>query len=238
MRHLKKEIVLKLKFINENKNYIFTAMPNISGNAYALTTLCPIKSGHSNDESNACLLRRVLQELDENNSPFAKVPNTYLARLFILDDTIFESHPYTLDRLQSKYLVFTANIHGDLDTYLDGMWANMQEEIKAIGKYFVGFGNVNSAASFKEYLKKCQVKTTFFFNGSTDDSLQEQLKSLYLKQEFSKFVYEHQGVSSKQLLHDFREFVKISEPKNLAFPTWKAGARSLKDVVVTKNNRA
>lgn len=214
--------------------YLYNYMPNISGKAYALTALCPIKNQHINNESYASLLRRILQELDENNSPFAKVPNTYLARLFILDDTIFESFPHLLDKLQSKYLVFTANIHGDLDTYLEGVWENMQQEIKNIGQYCVGFDKVGSKATFIEYMKKCQVTTTFFFNGSTDDSLEEQLKSLYLKQEFSKFVYAHQGVPPEQLLRDFKEFIAIVQPKNLASPTWRAGAGTLENVVVTK----
>jgi hypothetical protein len=209
-------------------------MPNTSGSAYALTTLCPIKNGHTNNESNAILVRRILQQLDEKNSPFAKVPNTYLARLFILDDVIFQSYPHKLDTLQSKYLVFVADLHGGLDTYLDGMWENMHQEIKKIGQYLVEFENVNSSESFKAYIKKCQVTTTFYFNGSTDESLAAQLKSLYLKQEFSKFVYAHQGVSAKQLLQDFKAFIEKTDPKNLASPTWKPGVGKLEEVTLNQ----
>jgi hypothetical protein len=141
-----------------------------------------------------------------------------------LDDAIFESYPAKLDKLQSKYLVFSANLHGDLNTYLTGMWNSISDTVKDIWSDCIGFDKVNSAATFVEYIKKCQVTTTFFFNGSTDDSLQEQLKSLFLKQEFSRFVFSHQGVPAKQLLQDFKDFIAYSKPRVLASPTWKAGA--------------
>ncbi|WP_183560418.1 hypothetical protein [Mucilaginibacter sp. SP1R1] len=91
----------------------------------------------------------------------------------------------------------------------------------------VAFDKVNSAETFVQYIKKCQIETTFFFNGSTDDSLAEQLKSLYLKQEFSKFVFTHQGLPPSQLLSDFRAFINEVKPTDLAFPTWNAGVCSL-----------
>jgi hypothetical protein len=206
-------------------------MPNVSGNAYALTTFCPIRNGHKNGMANCSLTRKKLQQLPENeDSPMASVANTYLARFYILDDAIFESYPNALDKLQSKYLVFTSNFHGDLDTWLTGMWNSISPVIKEIWAECVGFEKVDSAAAFVAYIKKCQVYTTFFFNGSTDEPLQEQLKSLFLKQEFSKFVFAHQGVPAKQLLADFKEFIAYSKPRVLSAPTWKAGACSLDSV--------
>jgi hypothetical protein len=213
-------------------------MSNVSGNAYALTTFCPIINGYKDGMSNCSLIRKKLQELPENeDSPLAKVANTYLARFYILDDAIFQSYPNTLDKLQSHYLVFTANLHGNLDAYLTRMWNSISDDIKQIWAGCVGFDKVDSAPSFVNYIKKCRVTTTFFFNGSTDDSLEEQLKSLFLKQEFSKFVFAHQGTPAKQLLQDFKEFINYSQPKVLGAPTWKAGACSL-DGVCEKIDKA
>ncbi len=85
-------------------------------------------------------------------------------------------------------------------------------------QFCVGFSEVRDARSFTSYLKKCQVKTTFFFNGSTDEPLAEQLKSLYLKQEFSKFAYAHQGLPAAELQAAFTAFIARVEPENLARP--------------------
>ncbi len=176
-------------------------MPNISGKAYGLTTFCPIRNGHKDGMSNGSLIRKKLQELPENEgSPMAKVSNTYMARFYILDDAVFESYPNRLDKLQSKYLVFTSNFHGDLDPYLTGMWHNINPVIKQLWADCVGFEKVDSAQSFVDYIKKCQLTNTFYFNGSTDDTLEEQLKSLFLKQEFSKFVFAHQGIPAKTIV--------------------------------------
>jgi hypothetical protein len=202
-------------------------MPNSSGNAYALTTFCPIRNGHKEGITNGSLLRKMLQELPENEkSPMAKVANTYLARFYILDDAVFESHPSKLDTLQSKYLVFTSNFYGDLDTYLTAMWNSISNDIQLLWANCVGFEMVHSAPAFVAYIKKCQVETTFFFNGSTDDPLEEQLKSLFLKQAFSKFVFAHQGTPPDQLLADFKDFIGYARPNILSFPTWRAGVCS------------
>ena len=62
----------------------------------------------------------------------------------------------------------------------------------------------------------------FFFNGSTDELQAQQLKNLYLKQEFSQFAFENQGKSAGELQEAFREFVQRTQP-NLTGPTWAAG---------------
>ena len=105
---------------------------NISGNAYALTILSPIKNAYTSDEiAYADLICDRFAELEfQANSPMAKVPNTYLCRFFVLDDVYTESQPTGSgldtvrdlsllvtdpmrraavpkeDHLQSRYLVF------------------------------------------------------------------------------------------------------------------------------------
>lgn len=214
-------------------------MPNISGNAYALTILCPIKNGQSAEGSNSSITRKILQDLPVNqDSPMARVANTYLARFYVLDEAIFQSFPNELDTLQSKYLVFSSNFYGDLDTYLTGMYTEIKDTIHSIWAKCVAFDKVDSIASFIAYIKKCQVETTFYFNGSTDDSREEQLKSLFLKQEFSKFVFKNQGVPAEKLLTEFKDFIAWAEPANFSGPTWKAGADDLKTIVINEKQLA
>src|SRR5580658_6214117 len=176
-------------------------MANKSGNAYALTMLCPILGAAPQDStagsgglSHTALLRNLLQTLHLNEqSPMAQVPNTYLCRFWVMGDVFYQGHPAFLEHLQSDYLVFSSNFHGELEPYLRGMWTALEAGILAILEHCHGGKAVRDANSFVEYAKKCQVTTTFFFNGSTDEPLAQQLKNLYLKQEFSKFVFENQG---------------------------------------------
>jgi len=216
-------------------------MGNARGNAYGLTVLSPIKPDIVTEasgiqgvgQSYVSALRNHLEgiELDEH-SPFADVHNTYLARLYVLNDVFYQGKPATEEHLESKYLVFESNFHGKLKPYLTGMWNGMTEEARKIWSHCIGFDQVDDAESFIKYIKKCQVKTTFFFVGSNDISQAEQLKSLYLKQEFSKFVSNNQGKSARELQAAFQGFIAQKQPSNLQQPTWRAGATNLKEAVI------
>lgn len=226
---------------------------NISGSAYALTILSPIKSGHGDDEiAYADLVRDRLEGWNtEVNSPMMLVPQTYLCRYFVLDDVYTESLPgadlrnmfadlLTIvsdkarragmpkqDHLKSRYLVFSCNFHGgpagDLDGYLRGMWQAISGRIQEIWGFCYGFETVHDTDSFIAYMKKCQLKAALFFVGSNDEPLDEQLKALYLKQEFAKFAADNQGLEAAALRSNFRAFIQRTVPTELSQPTWLAG---------------
>jgi hypothetical protein len=229
-------------------------MGNISGNAYALTTLSPIKSGIVEGEEIAFAdaVRDRLQTWNEApNSPMALVPQTYLCRYFVLDDVYTESLPggsildtltdllplvpnsirrWVLpeeDHLKSRYLVFSSNFHGgpggDLEAYLRGMWKTISPQIRNVWEFCYGFEQVDSADQFVSYMKKCQLPATLFFNGSNDEPLEEQLKALYLKQEFAKFAVENQGLAAAKLRANYQKFINRVAPKDLSSPTWAPG---------------
>jgi len=227
-------------------------MGNVSGKAYALTCLSPIKKGHFEGTAYSDEVRHRLQNWGLlEHSPMAKVPQTYLCRFFVLDDVYYESLPGTEfggtlfdflsifsdrfrrkalpreDHLKSKYIVFSCNLHGDLDAYLRGMWNAISDDIRHIWGYCYGFDQVHDADTFVAFIKKCQLSAALYFVGSNDDPLPEQLKALYVKQEFSRFAEEHQGLPAEQLQQAYQAFMLRIEPLNLAGPSWKPGQTSL-----------
>lgn len=227
-------------------------MANTSGKAYALTCLCPIEKGHHNGTAYSDEVRHRLQNWGLlERSPMAKVPQTYLCRYFVLDDVYYESLAGTEfggtfydfmsifsdkfrraalpreDHLKSKYIVFSCNLHGDLDAYLRGMWDAISEDIRHIWQFCYGFDHVTDADSFVAYIKKCQLSAALFFVGSNDDPLPEQLKALYLKQELSRFAAEHQGKPAAELQQAYQAFIQRVEPLNLAGPAWAPGQSTL-----------
>jgi hypothetical protein len=209
-------------------------MANTSGRAYGLTTLCPIINGVSSNkhsfgqssvESHDKEIRRVLQSLPLNESSlFANTDNTYLARLFILNDVFFQQgNDYKRDQLKSKYLCFNSNFHGDLKPYLTSLWTNNESQVREIWQHCVAFEHVTKAADFVDYIKSCQVKTTLFFNGSNDESVAEQLKALYVKQMFSEFVLTQQGKSGAEIKQAFKYFLQRVQLNDINSPSWKPG---------------
>lgn len=222
-------------------------MSNTSGNAYGLTALIPIipfkkdKDGkkildtvtidEDSQQSHASKVRELLQEWSVNEkSPMAVVPNTYLCRFYVLNDVFYQGSPAKEDHLKSKYLVFSSNFYGDLTTYLRGMWEKAQTELKKVLEHCVAFDKVKNVDDFVDYIKRCQVDNNLFFNGSTDDSLDEQLKALYLKQAFSHFVFTHQALiqsgkkSAAELQKAFQAFIQYTKPDNLSQQTWTPGS--------------
>lgn len=203
-------------------------MPNVSNNAYGLTLVCPIKNGALNYQSYASITRQHLQTLETHqNSPLAKVPNTFFARFYILNDVLYQGGNSNEDHLKSKYLVFSSNFHGALEDYLKGFWGHAKDEVALIWQHCVAFEGVNSCSSFIDYVKKCQIETNYYFNGSTGAPLDEQLKALYLKQEFSEFVIKNQGCSPTYLQKAFRAFIERTKPFRNDGPTWAPGKHSL-----------
>ncbi len=214
---------------------------NVSGNAYALTTLSPIRNARVPGEEIdfADKVRDILQDWNLlPNSPMTQVPQTYLCRYYVLDDVRVESLPGASvldafvgmpaqDRLQSRYLVFSSNFYcgpeGTPDAYLRGMWNAISAHLHTVWNHCYGFNAVHDADTFVAYMKKCQRDAALFFVGSNDDPLPEQLKALYLKQEFSKFAIANQGLDAATLRANYKAFMARVAPTDLTAPTWAPG---------------
>jgi hypothetical protein len=141
------------------------------------------------------------------DNPFARVPRTHFARLFVLDDVVYNGRlpsdvlrdmvkgpwkpraPLTaaqpVDRLPAKYLVFAAAFdaasgdRSERDSYLTALWDVMSEPLTRIFRNCDGFDRVASAAEFCRYIEKCQVETTLPFNDYWIDP--PQLKGVSLE---------------------------------------------------------
>jgi hypothetical protein len=206
-------------------------MGNKFGNAYGLTVLIPIKKDAENNRAYDKIIRDKLQTWPLGElSPMAKVPNTYLSRVFLLNDVFYEGEPAIEEHLNNKYLIFSSNFYGELDTYLTGMWDAIGEMLTGFLQNCVAFDTVKSAPEFVDYIKRCQINNSLFFNGSNDKPLPEQLKALYVKQAFVHFAYLSQHFryegdeGARKLQAAFRRFAKIIQIDGVSEPTWKAGA--------------
>jgi len=141
-------------------------------------------------EELACLPTARQSEVSQESgldSPFTRNRRTHFARFVVIDDAVFNGRDpanalatavtqespliaQSVDRLNAPYLLFSADFDADsgderaLDSYLDELFATMHEEIEAIFSHCLGFEAVTDAASFRAYIKRCQVETTMPFN--------------------------------------------------------------------------
>ena len=205
-------------------------MPNKSGSLYGLTILSPIIDDDKATPSHDLQIRKYLATLPTGeDSPFAHAPGTHLARLVVMDDVIYVGMPACEEHLKSKYLIFESNCDGELDSYLDGLARNVPEHLDAIWSHCVGYPGAANRQAFLDYMKACQLETTFFFAAINDKSVQETLRALQTQTAVADFVASHQGAEPAKLQADFAQF--INELKSTPVP--KAGSNGQPRVIKT-----
>jgi hypothetical protein len=134
------------------------------------------------------------------NSPFARSLQTHLCRFVVIEDTIYNGrdpkdalvmslrgqdpiHPQKVDKLNSAYLCFVADVDAVLeegdplpatldaagqahrrDLWARRLWDRMEPELRDIYDNCVGFDQVRTGEEFAAYLARCQIDTTMPFN--------------------------------------------------------------------------
>src|SRR6516225_8651906 len=124
-------------------------MANQNGSVYGLTILSPIVQDTKTQVCHSVALRRYLTSLPRNESgPFAKIAGTHMCRLVVMDDVFYPGHPTQVDHLKSSYLLFEANLDGDLDSYLARMASDAPKEVDEIWRHCVGYPGVKDVPAF------------------------------------------------------------------------------------------
>jgi hypothetical protein len=186
-------------------------MPNINGQAYALTVLTPIISGQES----------ALQEYLENlgggaQSPLEKTGTTHLARWVIIPQLVYEGEPQKPDSLKSQYLLFESNFDGaDLDAYLAILIRTMPAECDAIWRHCVGYPGVADLDKFKAYIRHNQINATFFVAAYPLATVADVRQSLAFREKFTSFVVSGQNLDAAALQNAFQKTFPVpgSAPK-------------------------
>jgi hypothetical protein len=204
-------------------------MANENGSVYGLTILSPIIDDDKATPSHDLQIRNYLAKLStREDSPFARAPGTHLARLVVMDDVIYVGMPSCEEHLKSKYLILESNLDGDLDTYLAGLAANIPEHLDAIWKHCVGYPGAANRQVFIDYMKACQLTTTFYFAAVNDKSVLETLRALQTQAAVAEFVATHQGADPAALQREFIQFAAQLKAQPLPRPGSMGPYRAIK----------
>jgi hypothetical protein len=204
-------------------------MPNENGKVYGLTVLSPIIDDESATPSHDLQIREYLATLPTGEqSPFALAPGTHLARLVVMDDVIYVGAPACEEHLRSKYLVFESNCDGDLESYLRGLAASVPKQLDAIWSHCVGYPGAANPQAFVDYMKACQIETTFFFAAVNDKSVPETLSALQTQRAVADFIACHQGMDPEKVQRDFTKFMAVLKSAPVPRPGGMAPRRDIK----------
>lgn len=170
-------------------------MSNSSGQAYAFMAMTPILDGHERE------LREQLEGLTQQTSPFAALPQTHFARWVIIRDWVNNRTQAHRDHLGCPYLIFTSNLHGPIDGYLDALCDLRQAQ--AIWSHCIGCPQPATGAALKAYLLHNQIDTGFFVAAYPDASVEQVRESLVLRERLIAFVVSSQGMDPPTLQSEF-----------------------------------
>jgi len=168
---------------------------NSSGQAYAFMAMTPILGGHERE------LREYLEDFDQRTSPFAALPQTHFARWVIIRDWVNSRAQPRRDHLDCPYLIFTSNLHGPIDGYLDALCE--LEQAAAIWSHCIGCPVPATGAELKAYLLHNQIDTGFFVAAYPDASVEQARASLALREQLIAFAVRSQGMDPPTLQSEF-----------------------------------
>jgi hypothetical protein len=208
-------------------------MPSQNGSVYGLTILSPIVDDDRATPSHDLQIRAYLAKLStREDSPFAVAPGTHLARLVVMDDVIYVGMPACEEHLKSKYLVFESNCdadsNGEVDGYLNGLANTIPDHLDAIWSHCVGYPGAANRRAFIDYMKACQLDTTFYFAAVNDKSVPVTLRALQTQTAVADFIATHQGADPATLQRDFIQFTARLESQPLPRPGSMGPHRAIK----------
>jgi hypothetical protein len=145
-----------------------------------------------------------------------------------MDDVIYVGMPACEEHLKSKYLVFESNLDGDLDGYLAGLAESIPDHLDAIWQHCVGYPGAANRRAFVDYMKACQLDTTFFFAAVNDKSVSETLRALQTQAAVADFIATHQGEDAATLQSEFMLFVANLRAQPLPRPGSMGPHRAIK----------
>lgn len=175
---------------------------NVTGQAYAFLAMTPITPGAED------ALRAYLEQMRTNDSrPLNRIGRTHMARFVIVKD--FHNDPTWKQRkpehLAMPYLIFSANLDGDLDSYLDELCDKLAVEAKEIWGRCVGCPEGAKGAALKRYLKHNQIDTGIFYTPYGGATVKTVKTVLAQRDKLIRFAQTHQGADPAALQAAFVE---------------------------------
>jgi len=152
-------------------------MPNNIGQAYTYLALTAILPGRSQE------LHEVVEAFPlASESPFARVGQVHFARWVIVPQLVEVGPPPKVpDRLNNEYLMFSADVDGELEPLLEALRTEIPEVMDAVYSHCVAYPGTADRDGFQRYFRHNQIETTFPFSAYPDATVSEVREALELR---------------------------------------------------------
>jgi hypothetical protein len=174
--------------------------PNSSGQATAVTVLTPIFPDREAELSG--FLRGL------TDSPLAAVPSTHFARWVVVGDFKQGRHQLQPDVLKCRYLLFTSNVDGPVDAYLEALVTQMPEAAATIWSCCIGCPTPATGAALADYLRHNLIDNGFFYSAYPRSTVADVRRSLNVRQRLHALILRTQDKPIDVVRREFlQEFV-------------------------------
>ncbi len=214
-------------------------MPNENGSVYGLTILSPIIDDEKATPSHDLQIRDYLAQLStREDSPFALAPGTHLARLVVMDDVIYVGMPRAKSISSRSTWSLNRTATATSNAISPALPSMFRSTSTPSGVHCVGYPGAANRQAFIDYMKACQLDTTFYFAAVNDKSVPETLRALQTQTAVADFIASHQGTDPATLQ---REFLRVRAQPQIAARSagpapWDRIARSRRVVAMSKLN--
>jgi hypothetical protein len=167
---------------------------NTLGQAYALTVLTPILP-EAEDR-----LRATLATFKSDSSPL-ELRRTHFARWVVVNDFVNDPSQPTNDHLACHYLLFTATLDGELESYLD--WLCATDWAADVWGACIGAPDPPQGPALKAYLEHNQIDTGLFFSAYPDARVEQVHRCLKVRADTIEFAAAAQEMDPQTLQREF-----------------------------------
>jgi len=177
-----------------------------------LTAVSPIEYRKNDPEGRVAGIRETQLRHEQGNSPFQHCPMVHMVRLQVLDNLIPPMGDVTGASLKTKYLLFVADIDGQIDDFLDCLYRVDQDFVQNTWGRCLGYPSYEGAVFFRRYIARCQFDKPLGYAGFPS-SVTENLRALTRKQALADWATTHQGLSDAELQKAWRrDRAKFTHP--------------------------
>ena len=195
----------------------------------SLVTLSPIEYRPDDPDDRIATVSHTLElEARKTHSDqlLRQCPMLHMARAQIIDNIIPPMGQHPPDSLKSKYLLFVAEIDGEVDDFLDALyngpqfpfdWAKEAAERKRHAEFVrnvwgqcIGYPDDAGCVFFRQYMSRCRIKVTLPFK-AYNFTVAEIDRAAQNQAQFASFVEAHQGLGPDELHKAWLDFLEHYE---------------------------
>jgi len=176
-------------------------VPSKIGQAYTYLALTAILPGRSEE------LREVVEAYPlASESPFARVGRVHFARWVIIPQLVEVGPPPEVpDRLNNEYLLFSTDVDGDLEPFLEALRTEIPEVMDAVYSHCVAYPGTADRDGFHRYFRHNQIETTGPFTPYPDATVPEVREALELRRRLIDLAVRAQELDAAGLQEAYRQ---------------------------------